>query len=357
MPHDALLPDDTLEIAERIAREAAALLLEHVRRGFAVEEKTPDDPVTIADREASELIVARLRKAFPQDGILSEELADSSDRLTRERVWIVDPIDGTREFVKGTGDYAVSIGLVIRGEPVLGVVAAPARDDVYAGVVGRGVWLNGKVAAFSSRALDAARIAVSDTEFERELRRFGVPGMVPSGSIAYKLARVAAGEADATFTINPRSEWDIAAGHALVRAAGGEFTTRDGGRITYNRELPRLRRGVIGGRPDVVAWLARELEDRRVPEQQQYVRPTDAVWSLLPATDASRLVGHGHVHARHGGGRIEALVCVRRATLGWEIERAEGDPESVRILVSDLQREYGRLSLPGEPDGAADASA
>ena len=99
-------------VAEDLAREAADILLHYRRNGFEVELKTSaDDPVTVADREASELIVAGLRKAFPDDGILSEEMLDSADRLGRERVWIIDPIDGTSEYVKGSPDYCVSIGL------------------------------------------------------------------------------------------------------------------------------------------------------------------------------------------------------------------------------------------------------
>lgn len=333
-----------LQMAEQLAREASQLLLDHVRRGFAVEEKTPDDPVTVADREASALIVAGLRAAFPQDGILSEELADTAERLSRRRVWIIDPIDGTREFVKGTGDYVVSIGLAVQGEPVLGVLAAPARGDVYMGVVGEGVWKNGDPVSFSGRDASEALIAVSDTEFERELSQFPLERLAPSGSIAYKLGRIAAGEADATFTINPRSEWDIAAGHALVRAAGGELTTRGGGAIRYNQREPRLRRGIIGGRQDVVACLAGTLKHLGVPEQQLYLRDSDDLWQLLSGEDRSALRGYPDLHVRHAAGQIEALVMLERRE-GWHVSRSEGRTQALRILLNDLQREYGPLDL------------
>ncbi|WP_045233339.1 3'(2'),5'-bisphosphate nucleotidase CysQ family protein [Deinococcus pimensis] len=332
-----------LDVATRLARQAGELLLEHVRRGFAVEEKTPDDPVTIADREASELIVAGLRAAFPDDGILSEEEADSAERLGRRRVWIVDPIDGTREFVSGTGDYVVSIGLAVDHEPVLGAVYAPARDVMYAGYVGAGVTRNGEPAGFSARPVAEAIVTVSDTEHTRELHAYDLPNLNPSGSIAYKLARIAAGEADATFTINPRSEWDIAAGHALVRAAGGDYTTRDGARIAYNQPRPRVRRGTLGGRPDVVAWLRGELARLAVPEQQQCLREGDAVYAMLGEEDARALRGHEHLHARHAGGRIEALVALAREGGTWRVTRAEGRQAALSILVKDLQREYGAL--------------
>jgi len=127
-------------VAEDLARQAGVILLHYRRHGFEVELKTSqDDPVTVADREASELIVAGLRAAFPHDGILSEELLDTDERLDRERVWIIDPIDGTKEYVDGKPDYCVSIGLSVRGEAVLGVVLAPENDELFTGIVGQGV--------------------------------------------------------------------------------------------------------------------------------------------------------------------------------------------------------------------------
>lgn len=340
------------EVAERLAREAGALLRDHLRRGLTVDEKTPDDPVTAADREASELIVSGLFDAFPHDGVLSEEAADNAERLTRRRVWIIDPIDGTREYVAGTPDYCVSIGLAIDGRPALGVVYAPAAGDLYSGVVGVGVWKNGVPGGFSDRPLAEAIIAVSDTEHARELSAYALPNMAPSGSIAYKLARVACGEADATFTINPRSEWDIAAGMALVEAAGGVVTRRSGSGIPLNATRPRIRRGLIGGRPDVVAWLRAKLLEVQMPEQQLYLKRGDSVWTLLPEAEAERLAGKAHLHVRHKAGQIEALILIERRGGDWDIERAEGDPFALRTLATDLQREYGRLDLSVLPNGA-----
>ncbi len=345
--------EDERQLAEMLAREAGQLLLSYARQGvtpelLGLEEKTPGDPVTAADREAGELIVAGLARAFPGDGILSEEAVDNPERLTRGRVWIVDPIDGTKEFVKGSGDYAVSIGLAVGGEPVLGVVLAPARGDLYLGVVGEGVWKNGEPVGFSDRSLEQAVIAVSDTEHARELSAYPVAGLAPSGSIAYKLARIAAGEADATFTINPRSEWDVAAGHALLRAAGGDLTTRDGGAIHYNQPDLAGRRGLIGGRPDVVAWLAAELERVGMPEQQLFLNEGDEVWSFLADQDRAELAGHPDLHVRHAGGQIEALIALERGAGGWRVVRAEGRDFALRTLRQDLQRTYG--PLPGVPD-------
>lgn len=330
-----------LEVASRLAREAGALLLAHLKAGLIVEHKTSrDDPVTAADREASKLITTGLKAAFPADGLLSEEEADSAARLEAARVWIIDPIDGTREYADGSPDYCVSIGLAVDGEAVLGVVYAPATDELFTGVVGAGVWKNGQPAGFSDRA--AYIISVSDTEHRRELHRHDLPGMNPSGSIALKLARIAAGEADATFTMSPRSEWDVAAGHALVRACGGVLRRRDGRAIRYNEPRPHISQGIIGGRAEAAAWLEHELRERGLPTAHLGLTPADPAWTSLNAADQSALAGHSGVNVRHAGGRVLALLVVN--PLSGAVERAEGDAFHLERLSRDVTRAIGTIS-------------
>lgn len=336
-----------LDTAARLALEAGELLRMHLARGLTVEHKTgADDPVTAADREASELILAGLRAAFPEDGLLSEEAADDAARLGRERVWIVDPIDGTKEFTTGSPDYAVSIGLAVGGEPVLGVVYAPANDELFAGVVGQGVTKNGRAAGFSDEA--GYVVSVSDTEYRRELHRHDLPGMAPSGSIALKLARIAAGEADVTFTMSPRSEWDIAAGHALVRAAGGEVRRRDGRAIRYNLGRPHIEQGILGGRLEALEWLEGELSARDLPTAHLGLTEADPAWSTLPGEDQTALRGHPGVFVRHAGGRVLALVVVGA---GGAVERAEGDAFHLERLTRDVTRALGTVDQ-GAPQQA-----
>ncbi len=304
-----------LEAAETLARQAGEILLHHRRHGFEIELKTSEeDMVTVADREASELIVAGLRAAFPGDGILSEELLDTDDRLSRERVWIIDPIDGTSEYVKGSPDYCVSIGLSVAGRAVLGVILAPQYDELFTGVVGQGVLKNGRAAGFSERTPQGSVIAVSDTEHERELHRYPLPKMMPSGSIALKMARISAGEADATFTMSPRSEWDIAAGMALISAAGGVSTRRNGQEIVLNGEKTSISRGLLAGRRDAVDWLAAELLRLAVPEQVHGVTAADDVWALTPAEAQAAVASGSNLHLRHASGRLLAWALVRADT-------------------------------------------
>ncbi|WP_291426729.1 3'(2'),5'-bisphosphate nucleotidase CysQ [Deinococcus sp.] len=327
-----------LQVAEALARAAGALLLQHRRDGFTVEHKTSiHDPVTVADREASALILAGLTHEFPADGLLSEEEVDSPERLERERVWIIDPIDGTQEFTTESPDFCVSIGLAIGGEAVLGVVYAPATDELFSGAVGGAVAKNGQPAGFSAR--QDYRVSVSDTEFRRELGRYGVPGMVPSGSIALKLARLAAGEADATFTISPRSEWDIAAGDALLRAAGGELRRRDGTPIPYNRAHPHIEQGIIGGRPEAVDWLTGQLQARAVPVVHLRLIDTDPAWGVLSESDQVELAGHSGVCIRYAGAQLLGLLVVDLDT--QRVERAEGDAFHLARLTRDVTRAFG----------------
>ncbi|WP_288404097.1 3'(2'),5'-bisphosphate nucleotidase CysQ [uncultured Deinococcus sp.] len=346
-PSSLLAPE--MQVAVRLAREAGKLLLDHLRRGLTVEHKTSaDDPVTAADREASALILAGLHAAFPDDALLSEEETDDDRRLEHRRVWIVDPIDGTKEFTTGSPDFAVSIGLAASGEAVLGVVYAPATDELFAGAVGAGVTKNGEAAGFSARP-DYV-ISVSGTEYRRELHRQGLPGLAPSGSIALKLARIAAGEADATFTMSPRSEWDVCAGDALVRASGGLLRRRDGRPIRYNGQRPHIEQGIIGGRPEAVAWLETELAARGLPTAHLGLTPGDPAWAVLDPADQAALAAEPGVYVRHAGGRSLALLVVD--PLSREVRRASGDPFHLERLTRDVTRALGPLGS-GEPLPAA----
>lgn len=330
-----------LGVAEALAREAGALLLRWREAGLKVDYKTSrDDPVTAADREASALILAGLKSAFPHDGLLSEEEVDAPEsRLERQRVWIVDPIDGTQEYTKGSPDFCVSIGLCVGGEAVLGVIFAPATDELFSGYVGQGISKNGRQAGFSRR--QEYLISVSDTENSRELHRYPIPGLRPSGSIALKLARLAAGEADATFTISPRSEWDIAAGDALLRSSGGLLRRRDGREIRYNLHRPHIEQGIIGGRVEALAWLEGELARTGVPTAHLNLTPADPAWACLERKDQAVLAGQPGVCVRYAGGRVLALLHVEPHSR--RVLRSEGDAFHLGRLTRDVTRALGEL--------------
>jgi myo-inositol-1(or 4)-monophosphatase len=193
-----------------------------------------------------------LREALLREGEgwLSEESADDLARLKKQRVWVVDPLDGTLEFVAGIPEWCISIGLVEEGRAVAGGVANPATGETFLGSLESGLTYNGKPARASVRTtLEGAVVLASRSEVYRgEWGAFLKASFIvrPMGSVAYKLALVAAGLADATWTLTPKHEWDVAAGVALVEAAGGFVECLDKSAPTFNNQSP-LFPGLIAG--------------------------------------------------------------------------------------------------------------
>ena len=195
------------------------------------------DPVTEADTAVDDVLPTEL----PTEGErwLSEETVDDAKRLDCERCWIVDPLDGTKEFVQGIPEWCVSVGLVENGEPVAGGILVPTRDLTIIGSLETGVTVNGEPAqARQFDSLDGVAVLASRSEVRRgEWDRFETApfNVEPMGSVACKMGLVAAGLADATWTLVPKNEWDVAGGAALVRAAGGAVWRPDGEPLRFNR--------------------------------------------------------------------------------------------------------------------------
>ena len=234
-------PDDLDRI--RAALAAARTALEPFTPGeIDARMKSGDDPLTAADLAVDAAINAVLPREG--EGWFSEETKDSPDRLGCDRVWIVDPIDGTREFVMGIPEWCVSVGLVVGHRPVAGGIMSIAAGHTIIGSVDDGVLLNGEPVSDSGRAdLRGALVLASRSEVKRGEWNafFTTPIAVRNmGSVAYKLALVAAGLADATWTLVPKNEWDVAAGAALVAAAGGAVFGPDGEVIMFNQPNPLL---------------------------------------------------------------------------------------------------------------------
>lgn len=200
--------------------------------------KSNFDVVTQGDLLANDILKSALLQAFPKDGWLSEESVDDLRRRNTKRVWVVDPIDGTREFAKGVPEYAISVALVEHGEPILAAVFNPATDELFHAEKGKGVWLNGKPVVCRLKNDESLLLLASRSEYRRgEWSTFEVNNEVKQvGSIAYKLGLVAAGKADATFSLGPKNEWDIAAGVLLVQEAGGVVTDKKGQPFLFNQE-------------------------------------------------------------------------------------------------------------------------
>lgn len=206
------------------------------------EYKAGQDPVTEADRAVDAVLRQSLLRE--DEGWLSEESVDDPSRLTKSRVWVVDPLDGTREFVLGLPEFCASVGFIEDGRPVAGGIYNPATKETIIGSVDSGVLYNGRPARASQKtSLPGTLILASRSEVKRgEWQQFtgGEFEVRPMGSVAYKLALVAAGRADITFTLTPKHEWDVAAGAALVESAGGFVATLDNGALRCNNRDPLL---------------------------------------------------------------------------------------------------------------------
>jgi myo-inositol-1(or 4)-monophosphatase len=236
------------ELAEEALHEAMALALRHASAGVETERKDDGSPVTVADREIDALLRDRL--CTGDDGWLSEESPDDGARLQRARVWVVDPLDGTSSFVAGRRDYSVSIALLVDGQPALGAVGSPANGVSVVGGPGHGVFVTGAPDWQLTAPRGVPRLVMSRGELKQgHARQVAERAPVqPVGSAAYKLALVAAGFADATWTMWPKHEWDVAAGAALVLAAGGEVWLPRGGHLRWNRPRPRFTSFAAAGR-------------------------------------------------------------------------------------------------------------
>jgi len=256
---------DILKRIEAALHAAAGVFSRFTPGAIDAEFKAGHDPVTEADRA----IDAVLRQNLLRDaeGWLSEESVDDLARLDKERVWVVDPLDGTREFVKGIPEFCAAIGYVKNGSPVAGGILNPVTNETFIGAVDSGVLYNGQPARTSQRKdLQGASALASRSEIKRgEWKKFehGPLQIVAMGSVAYKLARVSAGLADTTFTLTPKNEWDVAAGAALVLSGGGFVTTLDNTPLHANKRNPLLSGLIAGGpnlRGDLLALLASDIQ-------------------------------------------------------------------------------------------------
>jgi myo-inositol-1(or 4)-monophosphatase len=232
-----------LEVACDAARQAGRIVCEVYERPFEVQQKSHDNPVTEADLRANDCIHDCIRAAFPDDGWLSEETADSRDRLDRRRAWIVDPLDGTKEFTQHIPEFCICIALVDAGEPVVGVSYNPVTDELFAAARGGGLTVNGVAARPTTTSNVAqARVLASRSEDKRGEWDAYKPRMQVelTGSVAFKLALIAAGRADATFSLTPKHEWDICSGAALILEGGGRITDCYGAPLRFNQPKPLL---------------------------------------------------------------------------------------------------------------------
>jgi len=248
-----------LRAAVEVARAAGAAILDLYKRPLDVQQKmqaNDREPVTDADRVANEMIVNRLSGEFPGDGILAEESVDTERRLGKQRVWMVDPLDGTNGFIDGNGDFAVQIGLVEGDRGVLGVVYQPLRDLLYRAVRGGGTWVEAaghkprQAQVSDKQQLETMRLAASRSHrsprMDQVVKAFGVKQEIRRGSVGIKIGLIVEQQCDLYVHLSPRTkQWDTCAPEVILTEAGGRLSDLFGGPIRYNVPEVQNRNGLV----------------------------------------------------------------------------------------------------------------
>lgn len=255
-----------LDLAIDAARAAGEVVLRHFGRPIEVHLKSADQPVTLADLEADRVLRDRLTGARPGYGWLSEESADSPVRLSAERLWIVDPIDGTNAFVAGRPEFVISIGLVEHGRPVLGVALNPVTGELYHAVTGGGAFLNGSTIRVRSAEPPVVLLASRSEIASGAVAGLGAGWEVRGvGSTAYRVLKVAEGAAHLYATDGIKAEWDLAAAAVVLAEAGGLVGDAAGEPLRFNQLQPRIEGLVAAASPEIFAEAARRLAAKAGP--------------------------------------------------------------------------------------------
>lgn len=240
-PLPTLAEDDAL--LRRAVRDAGELALTYFRQQITVNTKPDGSEVSEADLAVNAALKRDLLTPRPTYGWLSEECEDDRERLKARRVWIVDPIDGTRAFLRYLPEWTISAALVEDGVPVLGVVFNPAKQEFFHTISGQGATLNGERIHVSTQSTIAgSRVIASGGLFKKRIWKDPWPDVETEwvNSVAYRIALVACGRADATISLTGKSEWDIAAAQLILEEAGGVITDHHGGPLAYNLANPRF---------------------------------------------------------------------------------------------------------------------
>ncbi|HKP84003.1 MAG TPA: 3'(2'),5'-bisphosphate nucleotidase CysQ [Pyrinomonadaceae bacterium] len=271
--------DHELRVACELARAAGAAILEHYEGPLNIRQKTSADdiePVTQADTIANDLIVARLKREFPDDGILAEESIDTEHRLEKSRVWMVDPLDGTNGFIDGNGDFAVQIGLSEDGRCVLGVVYQPLPGVLYHAVRGYGTWIERpefepqRATVSQNRELSEMRLAASRSHrsprMNKVVEQFGFKEEVQRGSVGIKIGLIIEQQCDVYIHLSSRTkQWDTCAPEVILTEAGGRLTDLFGYPLSYNVPDVQNRNGLVASNAashdQIIATLAPLLHE------------------------------------------------------------------------------------------------
>ena len=243
--------NNDLKLAVDASIKAGELIMQYYCADYEIKEKGYHNPVTTADNEADTFLKSILTRERPEYGWLSEETIDSKKRLEKEKVWIVDPLDGTKEFIEGVPQFVVSIALVEKGRPIVGVLHNPVTKETFHAAKGQGTFLNSTRYKCSIKESTKEMVILnSRSETRRGLwgpYKENFKELRPIGSVAYKMGLTAIGKADIFATLRPKNEWDICAGTCLINEAGGKVININGKELSFNNQKTLIEPGLIAG--------------------------------------------------------------------------------------------------------------
>lgn len=250
-----------LRILSEAMKLAGAEALRFASEGFEIYTKPDQSPVTSADLAIDRILCTHLLDAFPGDGWLSEESPDNSDRLQNRRVWVVDPIDGTKAFIKREPEFCISAALVVDGHPVVAAVFNPSSGELFAAMKGGGLLLNHQLVSLQEDRKSQEPV-IAFSPWELAIGRFQSLDTLavgrPMRSIAWALALAASGRIHGVATLEPENEWDVAAGALLIQETGGTVCDGNGQDLGFNRPVPRYE-GIIAAHPSCPDPAAQQL--------------------------------------------------------------------------------------------------
>lgn len=238
-----------------VIREAGTIILKYYSEEIKVNWKAPADPITVADRASNEFLITKIREAFPDEAILSEESVDDQSRFSKTRVWMIDPMDGTKEFISRNGEFSVMVGLVEEGLPVLGAIYQPTEDRLYLGAKGALARLeeggrSQRLLVSARKNLHTFRLVVSRSHLEpivEKMRvRLGIGDLRQSGSVGLKCGLIARAECDVYIHPSEHAKlWDSCAPQAVLEAAGGQMTDIYGAPLDYTARNTKNLHGIL----------------------------------------------------------------------------------------------------------------
>ncbi|MEG9862167.1 MAG: 3'(2'),5'-bisphosphate nucleotidase CysQ [Parvularculales bacterium] len=268
------VPDEDHALLNEAVREAGALAMTYFNGSVKTWDKPDGTPVSEADIAVDGLLHEQLTDARPDYGWLSEEQEDNpEERLKKQRVWIVDPIDGTRAFLKQKPHFVISAALVDDGVPIAAAIFNPATEEFFEATQHKGACLNGEpIHVTNTQKLEGCRMVANPDMFHHPGWRRPWPSMEAENrnSIAYRLALVASGAFDATMHLSSLSDWDIAAAHLILTETGGLITCHNGNSLTYNQRNPS-HISVVGANPSLHAALMAQVGDIVFPSSKKAI--------------------------------------------------------------------------------------